>query len=463
MIYVGADDGMLHGFDAGTGNEVFGYVPHDVINNLPALADPTYAHRFYVDQTPYVGDAFFCFGPNGCSWKTVLIGTTGAGGQGVFALDVTTPKNLESGAGAATNNVLWDLDGQGPGNPNGDQDLGFPIGRPMVARLNDGSWAAIFGNGYLSTNGCAVLFVVRLDSGAITRIGTGGGAGGTSCVSTNPNLSNGLGPVTLFDIDGNGTTDYVYAGDLQGNLWKFDFTGATPSSWKVGLGGSPLFTAPPGISCVPAKNSTASNTCQTITSAPALGPPLTGLSGTMVYFGTGRIFAIGDASTTTPQAFYAILDQNNPVSGGVGQLVLQTTADIGTTRTVSNNPVAPPSLGWYMNLPDLGERVTISPVLVGGYVVFATDVPSASSCTSGGTGWIMAVSANTAPGGQSSFFASTPNVNGVQSTVGVAEGISVLSSSNGPTLLVGGTQGIQKIQANPNVPKGRISWHELVR
>jgi type IV pilus assembly protein PilY1 len=477
MIYVGANDGMLHGFDANSGNEVFAYVPHNVIANVPGLADPTYVHRFYVDQTPYVGDA--CLhgsGANnsGCTWSTVLVGTTGAGGQGVFALDVTHPATMES-ASNAVGNLLWDLDGLGapttnPTNGYGNPDLGYPIGKPMVARLNDGTWAAIFGNGYLSADGCAVLFIVRLDSGAVSRLGTSTStAPGSSCVASpnNPNASNGLGPVTLYDSDGNMTTDYVYAGDLGGNLWKFDLTAShvpAPGT-DASAAGQLLFAASPNC-FAPAPPATGTNTCQPITSAPALGPALTGLSGTMVYFGTGRIFAIGDLASTVQQVFYAVLDKNDGATVPVSKLEQEKITETGTTRTVSNTSVKPTDLGWYMNFFDSGERLVVSPVVIGGYVVFATDVPSTTPCTVTGSGWIMAVSANSAPGGQNNFFAGTGGVNGiqVQSNVGVVEGITVLSSPGGPdTLLVGGTKGVQSVQTNVKPLKGRISWHELVR
>jgi type IV pilus assembly protein PilY1 len=400
----------------------------------------------------------------------VLVGTTGAGGQGVFALDVTNPAGMESSSGAA-GKVLWDLDGQAAlgaattTDPNGDPDLGYTIGKPMIARLNNGTWAAIFGNGYLSKNGCAVLFIVRLDNGAVTKIGTTGTAGTTVCTSSNVNMSNGLGPVTLYDADGNTTTDYVYAGDLQGNMWKFDLHTAAAVPTANTTGGLLLFSASPGAGCVPSATSTAANTCQPITSAPALGPPLKGLTGTMVYFGTGRLFALGDSGSTTQQTFYAILDQNTTVA--LSQLVQETTTDNGTTRTVSSNVVAPPSMGWYMNLPDTGERVTVSPVLVGGYLVFATEVPNNTACTTGGTGWIMAVAAtgNQVGGANLNFFAANAaGTGGVQSTVGIVEGITVMSSpGGGDNLLVGGTQGVQSVKTNAGPPKGRISWHELVR
>jgi type IV pilus assembly protein PilY1 len=475
MVYVGANDGMLHGFDASTGLEVFGYVPHNVIPNLPALADLAYAHRFYVDQTPYVGDACVGSGPTSCSWKSILVGTTGAGGQGVFALDVTNPASMES-TGSASSNVLWDLDGKGdlstnPTNPNGDPDLGYPIGKPIIARLNNGDWSAIFGNGYLSARGCAVLFIVRLSDGTVTKLDTSGLSSTSTCTATNSNAGNGLGPVTLLDVNGDMTTDFVYAGDLQGNLWKFDLSSTSSGSWTVAFGGQPLFTASPGGgSCVLPATSTAANTCQPITSAPVLGPPLTGMSGTMVYFGTGRMFANGDAGTTSTQSFYGVLDKggSSPVSGGQGALVAQTITDAGTTRTIGFNAVTSPKLGWFMNLPDTGERVTMSPILVNGYVLFATQIPSSNTCTASGSGWIMAVKASTNTTGgfdTPNFFYGQSGVSGVQSTVGVIQGITVLSDSANKQdrFLAGGTKGVQSFASSTGAPKGRMSWHELVR
>jgi type IV pilus assembly protein PilY1 len=463
MVYVGANDGMLHGFDAASGAEVFAYVPASVVPNLPALANPLYAHQFYVDQTPYVGDA--CLGgsisgtapiaPAGCTWKTLLIGTTGAGGRGVFALDVTNPSSMSAAS------VKWDLVGQPPPTstnptPAGDPDLGFTIGKPIIARLNSGDWAAIFGNGYLSTDGCAVLYIVNLNSGAVTKIGTTGTTG-SACATPN-----GLGPVTLADVDGNLTTDYVYAGDQLGQLWKFDLTSTSPGSWTVAFGGTPLFTASTnGNNCAATPT-----TCQAITAAPALGPALQGMTGTMVYFGTGRLFAIGDASNTATQSFYGVLDQGAAISGGQGALVAQTTADVGNTRSVSANVVAPPKLGWYLNLPDSGERVTIAPLLVDGFVLFGTVVPNANSCSGGGVGWLMAVSATSkSVGGVNFFTVGTSGVDGVKSTFGVPEGFTVVQdpANKRDVVVAGGSNGTGLFSRNVNRLNGRISWHELTR
>jgi type IV pilus assembly protein PilY1 len=460
MVYVGANDGIVHRSDVNSGVELFVYVPHSGVPNLPALADPAYSHQFYVDQTPYVGDACVGSGPTSCSWKTVLVGTTGAGGQGVFAIDVTSPASMEAGSSAAAN-VLWDLDGYSTTNTGGDPDLGFPIGKPIIARLNNGDWAAVFGNGYLSKNGCAVLFIVRLSDGAMTKIGSTGTAGTTVCNAVNPNASNGLGPVALSDVDGNMTTDFVYAGDLQGNMWKFDLTSASSGGWTVALGGQPLVAASPG--CTPAATSTAPSTCQPITSAPVLGPALPGLTGTMVYFGTGRMFAVGDLTATSTQSFYGILDNGVAVSSSA--LVQEVATDNGNTRTVTANVVAPPKLGWFMNLPDTGERVTMSPLLVDNFVVFATEVPTSNPCSAGGSGWIMAVSATTKTVGGTDFFVGSPGINGIQSTVGVIQGITVLSDSthSQDRFLAGGTQGVQTFSSAAFSVKGRISWHELTR
>ena len=460
MVYVGANDGMLHGFDAMNGNEIFGYVPHNVIPNLPALSDPAYAHRFYVDQTSTIGDACVGSGPTSCAWKTVLVGTTGPGGQGVFALDITHPESMGA-ASTAVGYVMWDLDGKGalstnPTNPNGDPDLGYPIGKPMIARLNNGDWAAIFGNGYLSARGCAVLFIVRLSDGAITKIDTSGLASTSNCP-----VSNGLGPVALVDLDGNLTTDVVYAGDSMGNLWKFDLTSASSGAWKVALGGSPLFTASPGGS---ACASAVPNTCQPITSAPVVGPPLPGMTGPTVYFGTGRMFAIGDATTTSTQALYGIVDSGSPITGGPGVLSQQTIKDVGTTRTITGSAVN--AYGWVANLPDVGERVTISPLLANGYVVFATDVPNSNTCTASGTGWIMAIpTTTTALGANTNFFLSSPGVAGVATTNGMPEGMTMVYDPTSKTnkLIVGESGGPQTITTSSLTVTGRISWHELTR
>lgn len=465
MVYVGANDGMMHGFDANSGKEVFAYVPHDIIPSLPALSSTAYAHQFYVDQTAYVGDACIGTPPNSCTWKSILVGTTGAGGQGVFALDVSSPAGMETASGAASK-VLWDLDGYSATDTTGDPDLGFPIGRPVIARLNNGDWSAIFGNGYLSSNGCAVLFVVRLRDGQVTKIGTTGSAGSTVCTTGNLNASNGLGPVTLSDPDGNYTTDYVYAGDLLGNVWKFDLTAASSTGWSTAFGTTPLFTASAGGGSCVTQYPAAMTTCQSITSPVVLGPALPGMTGTMVYFGTGRLFAVGDSANTSSQSFYGILDSGAAISGGQGALQQETITTAGNYRTISATTVAAPKKGWYMNLPSAGERVTVKPLLDAGNVWFATVIPSGDSCRGGGTSWLMAVSATTGNvGGTNAFTSGTTSFDGQQSSSGVIEGITMVSDppNSRDILLPCGTGGCAPISTPNKYAKGRISWHEITK
>ena len=266
MIYVGSNDGMLHGFDASAtasagivpGKELIAFVPSAVYSNLNRLMDPGYSHKFYVHASPVASEA--CSGSCGGSsdWKTVLVGGLNAGGRGVYALDVTTPEDFGTASGSDL--VMWEFTGRD------DADLGFTFGKPVVRKLNNGKWAVIFGNGFnnttaignegVSSTGRAYLYILLLD---------GPGAGEAWVQNTNyfkievkspsegvsPTLPltppNGLASPAAVDVDLDGVTDYVYAGDRQGNVWKFDLTSSDPDQWKVAFGSLssplPLFSA----------------------------------------------------------------------------------------------------------------------------------------------------------------------------------------------------------------------------
>jgi type IV pilus assembly protein PilY1 len=491
MVYVGANDGMLHAFDATAGSatvgvERFAYIPHSVVPNLPLLANPNYAHHFFVDSPPYVGDAFL----NG-AWKTVLVGATGAGGKGVFALDVTQPQSFGAG------NVLWDMDGTATAGSNAtygnsDPDLGYTIGQPVVVRLHDNHWYAAFGNGYLSTNACPVLYLVRLDNGNIAQkinaMGTPGGACATA---------NGLGSPTPMQVAGNGITDYIYAGDVQGNLWKFDVRASSNTAWGMAtLTGQTapglLFTATtPGATPTP----------QAIVGAPNLG---LGPNGVMVYINTGHFFATGDASDTTTQTVYGIQDSGKAVTSRT-TLVAQTyTTDAAMTfRTFSSNPVnlAGVNDGWYVDFTG-GERVTQQPVLVDNRVlVFVSEIPNGTSspCTGGCTSFLYGIDALTGGGGMNFFSANGAFYDAIVSGAGCVTGLTVIVESSGSVLTYGfgpnlgssqsgaagtppaappgGSTGTGQgtpppIDCPPNMDcnrdninngLGRISWHEIAQ
>lgn len=366
VIYVGANDGMLHAFKATDGTELFAYVPGLLYSKLANLAKPSYTHAYYVDGSPALGDVYY----GGSAWKTVLVTPLGAGGRGVFALDVSNPDSAFDASG-----VLWEFDGSSVGKAN---YMGNVVGSASIGRFKDGKYYAVFGNGYGSANCTSGLFMVQVDNPSnVKHFDTGKG----SCTSTA--TQNGMSTPSLVDYDGDRLIDAIYAGDLLGNLWKFD---VSSGSWGIALGGAPLFTTPTG---------------QAITSAVEVGKAPADSSGiAMVYFGTGRYLLSGDEGNKTKQAFYGVLDENKTVS--LSKLLKQTiTYEDAFARVVSSNKVNWSSQqGWYLDLVPPsgtleGERVLSVPLLRYGRVIFNTSIPSSDPCVMGGTGWLMELDAQT--------------------------------------------------------------------
>lgn len=420
VVYVGANDGMLHAFNADTGQEIFAYVPSGVYGRLSNLTDPSYAnhHQYFVDGSVNVADAWFkARGATTQSWHTVLVGALGAGGKGVFALDVTDPNDFGAG------NILWEYDGLGTdktaGTSDDDTDLGYAIGQPTIVRLNDGNWYAMFANGYDSTNGNAVLYLIRLDAtsftnttvykitGSTTSCTIGGGAHGNGLSTPTPvdgvawNADD-----SKYEPGSDRVTDYVYAGDLCGELIKFDLTNWPSSSAKVQI----LFDA-----------RDSSGKVQPITDRPEVGRSPQG--GFLVYFGTGSFYRYNDnivnSSTDPTNSFYAVRDDNDPDDPNSGApytrsdlvaqtIIYQNITDNQMVRAVSNNTVNytdtgtdPNKRGWYLDLVPPsgvyeGERVTSPPLLRGGRIIFTTLIPAPADqpCQYGGSGWVMELDAN---------------------------------------------------------------------
>ena len=375
VIYVGANDGMLHGFNGADGTEVFAYVPWAVKDRLSSLTNPNYTHQYTVDGSPAVGDVYY-----GGAWRSLLVSGMNAGAKGLFALDVSDPTKLKEST--ATQVVRWELDGS-------DGDVGYIFSRPILAKTRDGKWRAIVGNGYNSSNGHAVLLLIDLQTAAVTRIDTGVGTAGTP---------NGLSGVAVVSSADNGVGDIVYAGDLYGNLWKFDLSSATSASWAVAYTSAgvpaPLFKAASG---------------QPFTARPDVTKHAKG--GYIVSMGTGQYIDINDNSTTGGQTIYGIWDngatvaladlqsQNvvSTVTGLSGSDYRMTTFAVGVppdTAIAGDNQITTANYyatkkGWKMNLPTSGERVVAEATVRGGRLVIATLIPSAAACTFGGSGWIM--------------------------------------------------------------------------
>lgn len=401
VVYVGANDGMYHAFDAATGVEKFAYIPNAVFDELNNLSDPLYTHQYFVDGGSSITDAYF---NTDNAWHTVLVSGLGAGGQGIFALDVTDPDFANENAAAA--NVLWEF------TDADDRDLGDTFGQPNIVRLQNGQWAAIFGNGYNNTfdndstandsnTGNAVIYLVDIKDGTlIKKFDT---ASGIAQDPTGTDRPNGISTTSIVDIDGDSIADAIYAGDFFGNVWKIDISSSTSASWdfKYNTGGSPapLFTACAEVPCT-ATNSQAITTQLQVVAHPQF-------AGYLVYFGTGKYFEVGDATTTaqTTQSFYGIWDRDQPtlISYNRNDLLQQSITNeisafgfdlrITTEHTVDWATHS----GWYIDLINTeggntnnsGERQVSNSVIRNGRIIFTTLLPLDDPCGPGGTSWLM--------------------------------------------------------------------------
>ena len=488
MLYAGGNDGMLHAFNAASGEELFTYVPNLVFANLTALVDPDYSHKYYVDLSPTVQNITL----SGQS-KAYLVGGLGKGGKGYYALDVSTPADITDESELAAR-VLWEFpdpqaegrgslafnliypgfalgeevytqdrtavatvagfelsstgildlentsgtfqDGEdlfaGPspgikiGTVNGqlyDAYMGYSYSRPVIAKSNDAGqaeWLLIFGNGYDSQKSHAVLYILNLATGqVIKRIDTGVG----NC--------NGLSSPVAIDIDSNGTADYVYAGDLQGNLWKFDLQDADAANWKV------VYKDPGGNPAPVFQAKNFSGHPQPITGKPDVMYHCE-KHGYLVVFGTGRYLTERDLESSESNTIYGIWDYGDDDDEYLGsferaatpQLVnhhlddvesrmrvelLQQTVEAGTWTTTDGqnlrvitdysplwgtvddtDPDQQPDpgstiagdtvhAGWYFDLPNTGEMVASDVMIRDGKLLVISFTPGQNPCGSGGT------------------------------------------------------------------------------
>jgi type IV pilus assembly protein PilY1 len=376
VLYVGANDGMLHAFDASTGEELFAYIPSallgpepgETFSSLSRLMEPDYSHRYFVDGTVRVVDLSVVGTP-----KRILVGSLGAGGRSVFALDVTNPGSFD------TSDVLWEFT---------HPELGYNVGQPAIVKMSDGTTAAVFGNGYNSDSHRAMLFVVNVDNGALIQvIDTGVGSAGTP---------NGLAAPVVTDWPfSNLRANRIYAGDLQGNLWRFDVS-AAPSTWNDAGRVTAVFTA-----VGPGGNP------QPITSQPVIALNPANSNEVVVAFGTGSYFRLEDQdSPGAPiQSLYGIVDTTAGMTALdrtdllQQSITSQSMETFGTetvvVRVVSDNVFDPViHQGWYIDLTfEDGERVISEATFPSGpqqrRVRFSTLVPDNNPCGTGRRGFIM--------------------------------------------------------------------------
>ena len=467
VVYIGGNDGLLHGFRAGSndasgnfvtatndGQEVLAYMPSSIFGTISNYASQNYSHQFYVDATPASGDVFY-----GSNWHTWLAGGQGAGGQSLYVLDVTNPSTFsESNASSLVRQEinLGNIDmlcGGSAGSGTCSNDLGYTFGAPLIRRMHNGKWAVIFGNGYNSVNGHGMVFIGVVDptTGALSlkKFDTGAGPAQDP---TGSSRANGIAYVAAADLDGDHIVDYLYATDLFGNVWRIDVTGSTSSSWAVSSYGNgsatPLYSA---------KDS--SGVAQSITTIPLVMsvPQTSGANRLLVSFGTGKMLEAADQFPKTQvQAMYGIWDWDMTAWNAKNSIQYATLAapqpiltqsnlqvqtiggpydssgntytstSTGTAyRTLTSNPVcwkgasgisgcsSYAQYGWYVNLMDSsntpGEMVIYNPIFSLGVIQVNTTIPSnvtGLTCTNQSiSGWTLAMNPATGGAFTQSFYA----------------------------------------------------------
>ncbi|GHB33513.1 hypothetical protein GCM10009038_35490 [Salinicola rhizosphaerae] len=391
MLYVGGNDGMLHGFDAATGVEKLAYIPGMLISQLPALADPDYQHRYYVDGSPTVLDVRHGAAGTG-DWFSMLASGLGSGGQGLFALDVTEPARFSESNAAALS--LWEYGVDDDKTHFGDDEsqIGYIYNQPSVVQMEDGRFAVVSGNGYASEAGKASLYILFVDGGA------GGEWSADDVIRLTPGAAdnsgaNGLMTVSLVDRDEDGRVDLAYGADLQGNIWRFDLSSEDPSEWGAGM--HRLFS---GVR---------DGEHQVMTSTLTVGNHPDG--GLMLFFGTGAEENYGLPTTQdrqTADSFYAIRDfvdgsarQDTLTRESLsGRALHQTTLDDqdSTSAVVryldSVDTRSYPENGWYLDFTGT-ERVVDGPSLRGNRILFSSLIPGFGTCGAEDAGYLYELNA----------------------------------------------------------------------
>lgn len=475
LVLVGANDGMMHAFDADTGDEVFAYIPRGVYSKLAELSGLKYKHQYTVDGPITVGDVYFDSDNDGTGgeWRTIAVGTLGAGGRGAYALDITDVLKSTSG----TPKIIFDVSAEDTTVPY-RQNLGFSMSRPLIVPTRDSNWKIIFSNGPNSDNGTASLIAVDPENPTQYKVID------TQAKVSETSTDNGLFGVALLP-DGDGVIEAAFGGDILGNMWKLDLSDTDYKKWKVAYANAPLVRVVDSNGVV-----------QPITSTPTLGinelkmvknTKNVDVPATMVYFGTGKYYEKLDPNDTQVQTVYGIAD--------VGSMIFKTDADrkeklnlkevtaefasgglMKRTVTGDGGVASEEELktfwkknGWFIDLKlksgtAKGERVISKPLLVYDRLIFSSFIPSTAACDYGGTGWLMELTGVGNKYATKSVLATAANTSlespilGDLISLSAGENLYILGSGLGSKDLA---PPIISKQGNNFGDKGRISWQQL--
>ncbi|MDK9701878.1 MAG: PilC/PilY family type IV pilus protein [Sulfuritalea sp.] len=437
VVYAAANDGMLHAFDAdpASGAELWAFMPTFSLPDLAHLANTDYPtnHHYFTDGTPVVADIYDDADATP-QWKTILVAGLNKGGKGYYALDITNPANPKA---------LWEFT---------DSDMGYTFGNPMVVKLKDGRWVVIVTSGLNNADGKGYLYVLRVGTAEVLyKIATTAGSAATP---------SGLTKITGWAVGDpiiDNTVNHIYGVDILGNIWRFDVNDL-PALTPEGREATLLATA-----------KDAGGTPQPITIRPELGQVGPDI---VVYVGTGKYLGDSDPATTQVQSVYAIKDvMAAPAATGAPviadlratltkQTITQTGSGLAAVRDVLGCAVA--SDGWYVDLPDTGERVNVDMKLQLGSLVVGSNVPIPGACRVGGYSWL-------------NYFGASNGcaVNSSDTRVGqrlsdsLVVGLNVIRLPSGKTVVVATTSDAKQPTLNPPFsvgnPEGRrLTWREII-
>lgn len=463
LIYVGANDGMLHAFSANSGIEQYAFIPQSSLSRLKNLASPQYTHDYFVD-----GDIEITSRSTATDSNNYLFASLGRGSKGLFAINVTSTSGFDQ------TKFLWEYTPAASTTANSDDDLGYMLGKPQFVKLNNGKYGVLMGNGYNSTSGLAVLYLFVLNSnGSINQV---------KKLATTAGSDNGLSSPSGYDTNGDGTIDIIYAGDLKGNVWKFDVSSTDSDSWAIAFSGSPFFVAQNSLGQRQPITSKITSNINDLNGDVNLGKRF-------VFFGTGSYFASTDPSNTNVQSWYGLIDEGTKITSRtpLRQRTISASSTLAgyTVRTFSQQTSGDMlnKSGWYIDMTQsTGERfVTESVVykLALPALIASSMIPAANDpCTAGGTGYLNFVNPYSGSALSVGIIDVTNNgqftddsVSGTYvGSIDLGVGIPSLATRVGNRFAVGGSnpaadKRVEDIRVNTGITpvKGRISWREIIK